>query len=44
LFPTSAFDIFFGISGGDGSPGGYRWGLPWKEKILRREAACDNAE
>ena len=29
---------------GDGSPGGYRWGLPLKEKILRREAACDNAE
>ena len=29
---------------GDGSPGGYRWGLPLKEKILRREAACDNTE
>lgn len=27
---------------GDGSLGGYRWGLPVKEKILRQEAACDN--
>jgi AraC family transcriptional regulator of adaptative response/methylated-DNA-[protein]-cysteine methyltransferase len=27
---------------GDGSPGGYRWGLPLKEKILRQEGACDN--
>ena len=29
---------------GDGSLGGYRWGLPMKEKILRLEGACDNAE
>ena len=29
---------------GDGSLGGYRWGLPLKEMILRGEAACDNAE
>jgi AraC family transcriptional regulator, regulatory protein of adaptative response / methylated-DNA-[protein]-cysteine methyltransferase len=28
---------------GDGSLGGYRWGLPLKEKILRHEGACDNA-
>lgn len=24
---------------GDGSPGGYRWGLPLKQRLLRREAA-----
>ena len=23
---------------GDGSPGGYRWGLPLKQRLLRREA------
>lgn len=28
---------------GDGSLGGYRWGLPLKEKILGQEVACDNA-
>jgi AraC family transcriptional regulator of adaptative response/methylated-DNA-[protein]-cysteine methyltransferase len=27
---------------GDGSLGGYRWGLPLKERILRQERACDN--
>jgi AraC family transcriptional regulator of adaptative response/methylated-DNA-[protein]-cysteine methyltransferase len=25
---------------GDGSLGGYRWGLPLKEKVLRRERAA----
>lgn len=28
---------------GDGSLGGYRWGLPLKEMILGQEGACDNA-
>ena len=28
---------------GDGSLGGYRWGLPLKDLILRQERACDNA-
>src|SRR5690606_14794325 len=27
---------------GDGSPGGYRWGLPLKRKLLQREAAAMN--
>ena len=27
---------------GDGSLGGYRWGLPLKDAILRQERACDN--
>jgi AraC family transcriptional regulator of adaptative response/methylated-DNA-[protein]-cysteine methyltransferase len=27
---------------GDGSLGGYRWGLPLKDRILRQERACDN--
>ena len=26
---------------GDGSPGGYRWGLPLKRKLLQREAAAE---
>ena len=50
--PERAHDVLLlGATGGDvaeliradGSPGGYRWGLPLKEKILRREGACDNA-
>lgn len=28
---------------GDGSLGGYRWGLPLKDRILRQESACDNS-
>lgn len=28
---------------GDGSLGGYRWGLPLKASILRQERTCDNA-
>lgn len=28
---------------GDGSLGGYRWGLPLKDLILQQERACDNA-
>lgn len=27
---------------GDGSLGGYRWGLPFKDRILQQERACDN--
>ncbi|MCJ0826809.1 methylated-DNA--[protein]-cysteine S-methyltransferase [Luteimonas sp. 50] len=29
---------------GDGSPGGYRWGLPLKQRLLRREAAQASAD
>jgi AraC family transcriptional regulator of adaptative response/methylated-DNA-[protein]-cysteine methyltransferase len=29
---------------GDGSPGGYRWGLPLKQRLLRREAAQAGAD
>ena len=25
---------------GDGTPGGYRWGLPLKQQLLRRERAA----
>ncbi len=28
---------------GDGSFGGYRWGLPLKDRILRQESTCDNS-